>query len=277
MGTFSEFSQLFFQGCWNNEEYWAKTINRYPKHFNKYQVLFKTAPPSAVASSRLITVAANTVAFQELRWSSPQLCCSSIWVTYRVTFCLAVKQIPCVFPHDDAINLFTQAIRWNIRVERHMVWTTCTSQSQFVTFGTGNLLYLIPLNWFAFVPDSDLQCINLKKLGLLSIHMYSIMVQLISRCNYSFTLILYTRWATFSTVYIQEAAAAWKSWHPCGQKLLIFQMWISHRFKSGHFFGFHSRGNWNFFTLYFQDPPCMTSLWQFYSCFFLRLELVMYL
>lgn len=156
MGTFSEFLQLFFQGCWNNEEDWAKSINRYPKHFNKYQVSFKIAAPSALASSCLITVAANTAVFQELCSSSPQLCGSSIWVIYQVTLCLVVKQIPCVFPHDGAINLFTQAIHWNMRLERHMVWTTWASQSQFVTFSTGNLLYLIPLNWFAFVPSSDL-------------------------------------------------------------------------------------------------------------------------
>lgn len=156
MGTFSEFSQLFFQGCWNNEEYWAKNINHHPKHFNKYQVLFKTAPPSALASSCLITVAANTVAFQELCCSSPQLCCSSIWVTYQATFCLVVKQILCAFPCDGAINLFIQAVLWNIRIERHMVWPTCTSQSQFVIFSTGNLLHLILLSWFIFVPNSDL-------------------------------------------------------------------------------------------------------------------------
>lgn len=132
MGTFSEFLQLFFQGCWNNEEYWAMSINHYPKHFNKYQVLFKTAPPSDLASSWLIIVAANTAAFQELRWSSPQLCCSSVWVTYQVAFCLVVKPIPREFPHDDAINLFTLAIRWNIGIERHMVWTTYTSQSQLL-------------------------------------------------------------------------------------------------------------------------------------------------
>lgn len=156
MGTFSEFSQLFFQSCWNNEEYWAKSINHHPKHFNKYQVLFKTASPSALASSCLITVAANTVAFQELCCSSPQLCCSSIWVTYQVTLCLAVKQILCASPYDGAINLFIQAVLWNIRIERHMVWPTCTSQSQFVIFSTGNLLRLILLSWFAFVPNSGL-------------------------------------------------------------------------------------------------------------------------
>lgn len=156
MGTFSEFLQLLFQGCWNNEGYWAQSMNRPPKHFNKYQVLFKAASPPALASSCLIAAASNMVAFQECCWSSPQLCCSSVWVTYWVTFCLVVKQIPCVFPHDGAINLFTQATHWNIRIERHMVWTGCTSQSQFVTFSSGSLLYLIPLNWFAFVLNFDL-------------------------------------------------------------------------------------------------------------------------
>lgn len=86
--------------------------------------------------------------------SSPQLRCSCIWVTYWDTFCFVIREIPCAFLHDGVINLFTKAICWNIRIERHMVWNRYTSQSQFVNFSSGKLLNLMTLNWFGFTSNS---------------------------------------------------------------------------------------------------------------------------
>lgn len=108
--------------------------------------------------------------------------------------------------------------------------------------------------------------------------MYSETPQMISWCSYSFTLILYTVWATFSTAYIQETVAAQMSWCPCGQKFWISK-YESVTCLSQGISWFSLKGKLKIFKIIFPgsslyDKSVTIFLFFFNNCFLLWLELV---